>query len=194
MSKSLGNVFSLPDIVAKGYDALDLRYYLLSVHYRTRLKFTWKGMEDSKIARRKIVEWIDVLKRVMREEKVTGKSDDAPTIAVQSFKDAMNSDLNTPAALGTVFSLMNHYYAHAPFDAATQMRFIDFAEMIRHTFGCFEPAVSESIPVEVQSLLDARATARARKDFAESDRLRMEIEQRGYEVRDSKGKQEVKKM
>jgi len=59
MSKSLGNTLMIPDICAKGFSPLDIRYYLLSVHYRTNLKFSWKGLEDSKKARRKIVEWMD---------------------------------------------------------------------------------------------------------------------------------------
>ncbi len=58
MSKSLGNVLSIPDVVAKGYSPLDIRYYFLSVHYRTNLKFAWKGMDDAKSARRSITDWI----------------------------------------------------------------------------------------------------------------------------------------
>ncbi len=67
MSKSLGNVLTIPTIIEKGYSALDLRFYLLSVHYRTNLKFSWEGLDNAKIARRKIVEWMGDTERAVKK-------------------------------------------------------------------------------------------------------------------------------
>ncbi len=182
MSKSLGNVLSIPDISAKGYHPLDLRYYLLSVHYRTNLKFSWKGMDDAKKARRKIVEWMEEVKNENHHPASDGKSIDAPSF-IRTFIDAMNADLNTPAALASIFEAMNAYYASRPLNAATLKALIDFMEKARYTFGCFEPE-EQSVPSAVQKLVDERAAARAKKDFQESDRMRDEIKKLGYDVRD----------
>ena len=194
MSKSLGNVLYLPDIIAKGFSPLDLRYYFLSVHYRTQLKFSWKGMEDARKARRKIMEWMG--------EADSGKFSDLNADAAMSpyadrFIDSMNSDLNTPAALAAVFDCMTWSRKNSgirnqkpeprnksrPHDAL-----LAFIRVIRSTFGCFEPDTKDQnvdIPLNVLRLVDDRERARMRKDFAESDRLRDLITDEGFDLRDS---------
>jgi cysteinyl-tRNA synthetase len=180
MSKSLGNVLNIPDIIAKGYDPLDIRYYLLSVHYRTNLKFSWKGMDDAKKARRKIVEWIV-------EQEAEGADESEGTEEwMKKFSDAMNADLNTPAALAIIFDAMTWSRNHPT------VSFKKFIEKISLTFGCFEMS-DEKIPADIQSLLDERDAARAAKNFAESDRLRGEIEKRGFTVKDTKDGQQLRK-
>ena len=122
------------------------------------------------------------------------------------FIEAMNSDLNTPAALAAVFDGMswsrkisetiNHQpstinQSHQPTDL------MKFVNIIRATFGCFEPDTREGeadIPSEVKKLVDERAQARELKDFAASDRLRDAIRANGFEVRDSDGGQEIRRM
>ena len=192
MSKSLGNVLSIPDILEKGYAAMDLRYFLLSVHYRTRLKFTWKGMDDSKKARQKIVEW-------MHEIETRDVSDDCDHAQHEElaklygdFREAMNSDLNTPAALAAIFELMAWSRNLKNMCEDTKGELMMAITFIRHTFGCFEPETKSDIPSAIQSLLDARERARANKDFAESDRLRDEIATHGYEVKDTGEGQKVR--
>ncbi|MDD5623805.1 MAG: cysteine--tRNA ligase [Candidatus Peribacteraceae bacterium] len=200
MSKSLGNVLSLPDIVAKGFSPLDLRYYLLSVHYRTNLKFTERGLDDARKARRKIMEWMEEVRRRRGEEgeerqegeegkEGKGSKEGAIVEWQQKFTDAMNADLNTPAALAIVFDAMA--WARQQLSCNGLEAFI---ETVRKTFGCFEPEEGKEIPVEVQKLVDARAAARAEKDFKKSDALRVQIRERGYEVRDVGGEQEVRKI
>ncbi len=199
MSKSLGNVLTVPDIIEAGFSALDLRYYLLSVHYRTRLKFTWKGMEDSRKARRKIVEWISEMGETgeTRETKEKQDTQQHPPVLSsvegfpgaafeEKFAAAMNADLNTPAALAAIFDAMTHSRNHPQESCA------NFIEMIRHTFGCFD-AEEEKIPDEIEQLKIARDSARASKNFAESDRLRGEIEGRGFTVKDTKEGQMIRK-
>jgi cysteinyl-tRNA synthetase len=174
MSKSLGNVLNLSNIIDKGYSPLDLRYYLLSVHYRTPLKFSWKGMDDAKKARRKIMEWT---KRVTVQEHPSPSADH-----VRQFSAAMDDDLNTPAALAVIFEAMKS-------GEPTQ----EFVDMIRHTFGCFEVEEGQGIPENILELKAQRQKARDEKKYEESDRLRKLMEEQGYEVRDVKGDQVVKR-
>ncbi len=205
MSKSLGNVYVLDDFIARGYHPLDLRYYLLSVHYRTNLKFSWKGMEDAKKARRKIMEWmtenpIGWSPALAGDTGLTvnSHSEDFLRNEIQDFEqeftEAMNADLNTPAALAVVFDVMawsrnQRFRSNVSTDALANLQ-----RTIRETFGCFEPEEDQVIPAEVQALVDQRAAARARKDFAESDRLRDCIKEKGYDVRDTAEGQRVAKL
>ncbi|MDD4628306.1 MAG: cysteine--tRNA ligase [Candidatus Peribacteraceae bacterium] len=191
MSKSLGNVFTLSDILDKGYGAQDLRYYLLSVHYRTNLKFTWKGLDDAKKARRKITEWMEEIRKWESKE---GKEGNECKESRQKFFDAMNADLNTPAALAVLFDAAAWSRNVKQWSQEGLAALQSFAETARATFGCFESGEEEGIPSEVQKLLDARKAARANKDFKESDRLRTEIGKKGYDVKDSVEGQKARKM
>lgn len=199
MSKSLGNVLSIPDIVAKGFSALDIRYYFLSVHYRTNLKFSFEGLESARKVRLKIVEWMEtfITNAASAVPHPKGETDPAIESARKEFKDAMDSDLNTPGALAPVFTLMNHYYSlrtqKTPLYKEDVRALEEFLQMVRATFGCFE-SVASAVPMEVQALLTEREQARAAKDFKASDHLRDEIKKLGWEVRDAEGKQTVKKL
>jgi cysteinyl-tRNA synthetase len=193
MSKSLGNVLLVPAIVERGYSPLDLRYYLLSVHYRTNLKFTWKGMDDARGARRSIVEWMK--RGGAGEYAPTGKhppsisADDVATFE-KEFRDAMDGDLNTSGALAAVFSCIHKTNTSLLPDAPAKAALTSFITLVRQTFGCFEPEI-ETVPADVQSLVDQREAARKAKDFAASDRLRGEIEEKGWIVKDTKEGQKV---
>lgn len=199
MSKSLGNVLSIPDIIAKGFSPLDIRYYFLSVHYRTNLKFSFEGLESARKVRLKVVEWMetfaaDAAHAVPHPE---GDTDPAISAALKEFSEAMDADLNTSAALAAVFTLLHHYYAarmkKAPLSTEDARALEEFFAVVKKTFGCFE-AVASAVPAEVAALVTEREQARANKDFKESDRLRDEIKKLGYEVRDAEGKQIVKKL
>ena len=181
MSKSLGNVLCLPDIESMGFSPLDLRYYLLSVHYRTNLKFTKKGLEDAHKARRKIMEW---MKEVESAEGAEGAQE-----WNQKFAEAMDSDLNTPAALAVVFDVMSWSRNENQLGSCKGI-----ADTIKSTFGCFDPEEAEDIPQEVSDLAQKRLDARSNKDFAASDTLRDQIQELGYEVKDTEKGQEIIKM
>ncbi len=195
MSKSLGNVLTLAHVLEKGYSAQDLRYYLLSVHYRTNLKFTWKGIDDAHKARRKILEWMQMgwsagphvgshLKHAQVEDLM---------LMSNHFREAMDADLNTSAALAAVFECVNYSYSHAVSGPA--LRAVEeFIQLVRDTLGCFDVEQEQAIPEDVNALLTQRVRARSEKNFAESDRLRDELAKRGYEVKDVAGGQQVKKM
>ena len=172
MSKSIGNVLSLDDITAMGYSTLDLRYYLLSVHYRTNLKFTKKGLDDARKARRKVWEWMGHCE----ETHDLKDANDADTWQLH-FTQAMDDDLNTPKALSEVFDMINAFYRGESSGGKS------LKNIIRHTFGCFDPE-EETIPIAVQTLADRREEAREGRDFAKADALRTDILALGYEIRD----------
>ena len=196
MSKSLGNVLTLPDIENMGFSPQDLRYYLLSVHYRTNLKFTQKGLEDAHKARRKIMSWIDLVQKFYDIQKDTAgaKWEGVLPTYVEEFSDAMDQDLNTPAALSVVFNAMNAWNKISgvlPDDIAEY--YWNFTQLVRNTFGCFE-AEEVEVPPAVLDLAAQREQARANKDFSASDSLRDEIHVLGYEVKDTPEGQKIIKL
>lgn len=191
MSKSLGNVLSLPDVIAQGFSPLDLRYYLLSVHYRTNLKFTEKGLDDARKARRKVVEWMEEMEALASGDG-TMKAD-AVTVWREKFSSAMNHDLNTPAALAAVFDCMAWSRNQRGWTDTALAELKKFIDDVRHTFGCFA-SEDMDVPAKVLELLTKRKDARAAKDYHLSDQLRDEIRREGYEVRDNGKEQELKKL
>lgn len=199
MSKSLGNVLTIPDILVKGLSPLDIRFALLSVHYRTNLKFSFDALDSARKVRLKVVEWMEAVGNDAGSAvpHPKGETDVAISEALKDFTDAMNADLNTPGALAAVFTLMNHYYGlrtrKALLSKEDLRELTSFIAVARETFGCFESELS-AVPSDVQSLVDTRALARKNKDFKESDRLRDEVRKLGYEVRDSGGQQTLKKL
>ena len=193
MSKSLGNVLSLDDIQNQGFSPLDLRYYFLSDHYRTQLKFTERGLEDAHKARRKILEWMEDIEKIDTSDSASDQSEEVRK-AMGEFKDAMDSDLNTPAALAVVFDFMTWTRTQESMNPKTVEAVKEFITMIRQTFGCFDAEEKESVPSEVKKLLDERKAAREEKDFEKSDKIRDQISGLGYEVRDEGDEQVVKKL
>ncbi len=204
MSKSLGNVLTISSVQEKampagrqGYSPLDLRFYLLSVHYRTNLKFSWEGMDEAHKSRRRIMEWM--ARDGFGEFAVGTNAPSMRTQDIQSFVDefrvSMDSDLNVSGAIAAVFQCMKlSNKSCLTLDMELQKKLKEFIELIRNTFGCFESEQAEEIPAAVAQLVEARAAARAAKDFAASDRLRDEIKDLGYEVRDEAKEQKIKKL
>ncbi len=185
MSKSIGNVLTLQDISGHGFSPLDLRYLFLSVHYRTNLKFSWKGIEDAQKARAKIVTWMQEVDALPVSDTCNSTQHQALADCYARFRSAMDSDLNTSGALAAVFDLMAWQRKESALCADTKGDLQIIIAIIRHTFGCFDPEVAEEIPADALALAKQRDTARAEKNYAESDRLRDELTAMGYDVRDT---------
>src|SRR5690242_16953556 len=92
MAKSLGNFYTVPDVMAKGYTGRELRYALLRVHYRVPLNFTWNGMNEARESLGRIDEWLARLRKIAHEENVQR------AIEKSGFEDALDDDLNISAA------------------------------------------------------------------------------------------------
>src|SRR5262249_35410449 len=100
MSKSLGNFYTLPDVLAKGCTGREIRYALARVHYRTPLNFTWEGMKEARESLGRIDEWLQRLREIARGTIGSQKIDTEPGY---EFEHALDDDLNISAALGFLF-------------------------------------------------------------------------------------------
>jgi cysteinyl-tRNA synthetase len=187
MSKSLGNFYTLRDVLAKGYTGREVRYALMRVHYRAPLNFTWEGMEESREALRRIDEWVARLREKAGEENVQ-----RPTEEGSGFADTLDDDLNISGALGVLFETIretNRALDLGKFDAAAASAWLQWWERIDHALGM--SGEENAVPAEIAALGEARVQARLAKDWRKSDELRDELAARGWEARDTKDGQKI---
>src|SRR5438045_5798071 len=99
MSKSLGNFYTLRDVLEKGYTGREVRYALMRVQYRAPLNFTWKGMEESRQALNRIDDWLDRLRTRAGENQTSSINTTSPPEGSSRFDDALDDNLNISEAL-----------------------------------------------------------------------------------------------
>ena len=174
MSKSLGNFFTLRDLIDKGWKGREIRYVLINAHYRSGLNFAFSALEDARKALAKIDACV--------EKATDGEAPDWAKLRLAEFTAAVNDDLNMPKAFAALFELVRETNAHGGGSVLGVFKRMD--EVLGLIF--FEMSAKADIPSEVQKLLDERAEARKAKDWALSDRLRDEIAALGWLVKDSR--------
>ncbi|MEO8678982.1 MAG: cysteine--tRNA ligase [Vicinamibacterales bacterium] len=192
MSKSLGNVHSVADVLARGFRLSALRYMLLSGHYRKQLNFTWTGLEQAEESLRRITDFlgrVDALKGGGEHAEVAARVKQA----VDAFNAALGDDINTSAGFGEIFDLVRAL--NTAMDAR-QCGEGD-AAVIKGAFAHFDrvlgvlslrQAEDATPPVpegEIDAAIEARHAARRRRDFAEADRIRKDLLDRGVILEDS---------
>ena len=187
MSKSLGNFFTLRDLLDKGWTGREIRYVLVNAHYRQGLNFAFSALEDARKSLERIDRCVDALAARAKDEPAPAFAQEA----LDAFTAAVNDDLNVPKAFAALFELVRQTNASGTCSKAV----LDVFQKMDTVLGVifFGKAAKAEVPAEVQALLDARAAARAAKNWAESDRLRDEIAAAGWVVKDSKDGQTVTK-
>ncbi len=194
MSKSLGNMYTLADLEERGFTANELRYVLISGHYRHPLNFTLQSMADAKKALQRMGKSGELL-RDRAEECADGAASDGDEAAAHDFSyfkkafDSLLNDLNTPEALGCIFSELRDLKADgmSAEDAATALQDLGF---ILQALGLSLPLATEQtgidLPTEIRELAEQRWQAKQAKEWAQSDALRDELLEKGWEVKDGK--------
>ena len=197
MSKSIGNVYTVPDVVAKGYRPSALRYLLLSSHYRKQLNFTWAGVEQAEESLRRIVDFLakldDMASATGAGDVRNADLDAAVGRARDAFRDALSSDLNTAAGLAAVFDLVREGNSAI---AAKKMSAAD-ARVVREAIEDFDRVLgvitlrraedaTPDVPVnEIEQLIEERRTAKQRREFARADEIRQALADRGILLEDT---------
>src|SRR5438309_3735029 len=185
MAKSLGNFYTVPDVLAKGYTGRELRYALLRVHYRAPLNFTWDGMNEARESLARIDEWLTRLRETVAKRTRKGKNKTQPG---QQFEQALDDDLNISAALGFLFESIretNRAMDENELDAHSAGAWLDWWKRINIVLD-LESEAEMRIPAEVTKLAQQRENARHEKNWKRSDELREQISALGWDVRDAK--------
>ena len=177
MSKSLGNFYTLRDLMEKGWSGREIRYVLVNAHYRSGLNFAFDALEDA----RRSLERIDRCVAKATEGAVPAWA----AARLDEFSAAVNDDLNMPKAFAALFALVRDANVNGAEGTLGVFRRMD--EVLGVIF--FGAKAADDIPADVQAMLDARAAARAERNWAESDRLRDAIAAAGWVVTDSKSGQ-----
>ena len=189
MSKSKGNVFTIPELLEKGHRPDAIRYLLLSAHYRTQLNFTWEGLKQAAAA----LQRVHGLLQRLGEVEAEGPAGPALTARLEQARDAfdgaLSDDLNTPEALAAVHVLVGEVNALLASGAVTRAGAAAVRAQVARmddVLGVLLPREEEDrLSPEEQRLFDERQDARKRRDFTRADQARRKLEDMGIILEDT---------
>jgi cysteinyl-tRNA synthetase len=182
MAKSLGNFFTLRDLLAKGFAGREVRCLLLTAHYRETFNFTLGGLQGAKASLLRIDECLGKLRELAGNTKAEA---DSPLLT--QFSQALDNDLNVSGAWGAVFEWVrdtNRRLAENSLDAPGAAKALAAWERVDSVLGVGAPAGPE-VPVEITALVEARQAARKAKDFRHADAIRDELKTKGWTIEDT---------
>jgi cysteinyl-tRNA synthetase len=191
MSKSLGNFFTLRDLLAKGFTGREIRYSLLTAHYRETFNFTLDGLQGARAALARIDECIGKLR-----ELAGGETAPADPMPVVQFASALEDDLNVSEAWAVVFSWVRECNSRLAGNSLTPAR----AAMAMATWDKIDSVLGIGAPDEIEvpaglaTLLEARQAARKSKDFKRADAIRDELKAKGWVIEDTPKGPKLKKI
>jgi cysteinyl-tRNA synthetase len=188
MSKSKGNVYTIPDLVARGHKPEAIRYLLCQAHYRKKLNFTFEGLQHATAALERIQGLVRRLDEVEREGVVAPEIERACERWGESFSSALCDDLNTPEALAAVHGLVgegNSLLAEGKVTRSGAARLRAAIASMDSVFGVLLPAGVETLTAEQQSAFDERQEARQRREYQRADAARARLEALGVVLEDT---------
>jgi cysteinyl-tRNA synthetase len=190
MSNSLGNFYELKDIIEKGFDPMDLRYFYLTANFNVQQNFTWEALEASKNARKKLIDFIKEFKNHFENSLI----DDLKVGNYkQEFIDAIEDSFNTPSALAVLWKalgdkdLTNHEKLHLIFEF-DKFFGLKLEQVAQHE------EIDEEVRRKLDEIILKRNAAKTNKDFSTSDKLRDEAKALGFELIDTKDKTVYKRI
>jgi len=191
MSKTLGNFFTLRDLAGKGFTGREIRYLLLTAHYRETFNFTLGGLESARTSLSRIDECLGKLREIAGT--TTAPADEK---LVQQFTEALDEDLNISGAWGVVFEWVrdtNRRIAENSLKPADAAAALAAFEKIDSVLGIGAKAESEA-PAEITALAEARTAAKKAKDFKRADAIREELKAKGWAIEDTPKGPKLKKI
>jgi cysteinyl-tRNA synthetase len=187
MSKSLGNFYTLRDLMSKGYHGKEVRFLLLQTHYKTQLNFTFDALEAAKIGLKRIQTCVERLLEKAGEGETLEEVKQLADHALDAFCLALADDLNTSKAVATLFDLMPEINKRELSSGDAQY-LLDLFKRFDSVLGVMEfKAAVEEVPQALQEMLAKRMEARAQKNWALADELRDAIQAKGYVIEDRPG-------
>ena len=181
MSKSLGNTYTLDQLLEKGIEPLAYKMFCYTAHYRTKLNFTFEGALSTQKALNRLRE--GYLTHLQSNEKI---DEEEIKEYKQRFLDAVNDDLNMPLAMGIVWEVVRNNKKSKQF-ADLLLEFDRILGLdLENSKKYLEEQEKVELPKEILDLVELRKIARENKDWAESDRIRDLLKEKGYTIKDTK--------
>ncbi len=192
MSKSSGEFLTVSLLESKGYDPLAYRFFCLQSHYRKSLVFSWENLDNAVVAYEKVIA------RVMQLSTEGEVDAEAFAQGKAAFAKALDNDLNTALAITAVYDVLKAKYNDATkrallndFDAVLSLELVQTADKRRaekeaEETAAREQAMQDPFVAEILTLIDQRAAAKKAKDFAEADRIRQYLLDKGVTLIDSR--------
>lgn len=174
MSKSVGNIWTVEDVVRKGFDPMALRYLFLQTHYRQEMNFTWDSLEAAQIAYKRLIEEVAKLK----DPKVGCAEYE------EKFLEAINDDLNTSKALSVVWEMIKSDYP----DSAKAESLLKMDQVLGLDFDKAREKrklLKVVAPQEVQMLIEERNRLRKQGSYTQADHIRNKIKKLGFNIKDT---------
>lgn len=185
MSKSLGNVYLVQDIIDKGYEPLAFKMMCFTSHYRNKLNFTWEALESSQNALNRLREGYQ------KHNEGNEKIDEGIIEEYKNrFLEAINDDLNMPVAMSVIWDVVKN--PHKSKQLADLL--LDFDRVLGVEIQKVNDNKNLELPDEINELLEQRKQARENKDWALSDKIRDELKEKGYIVKDTKEGMTIEKV
>ena len=189
MSKSLGNDFTLRDIISRGVKPLAIRYLLFSVPYDKQLNFTFDNLKGAETT---IERLHDFKKRLQDAHLTDGINPDLQEKSrgfLNDFEAAMDDNLNTSVALAALHNLVretNTALAHEVVCTEDRSFILHILDKFDSVFGIFGAVQEEILDTEIEQLIEERQEARRNRNFARSDEIRDELAEKGIILEDTK--------
>jgi len=179
MSKSLGNVYTITELFSKGFTAEEIRYIMLTSHYRSKVNFSLKKQHEAKMG----IKRIQTLKS--RLKLLDSSSSNSYPDVKKVFDKTLGDDLDTPKTIALVFDWVRKLNIKLDKNILTNEEVSNALNFISYFNSIFNILSDDfDIPYEILKLAEAREKARANKDWAESDKLRDLIDLKGWIIRD----------
>lgn len=176
MSKSLGNIYNIHDVIARGFDPLALRYLFLTAHYQRKMNFTWKALEAAQKALWKLRERVSAISKNKRKGEEKYK---------KMLKEAINDNLDTPRALAIVWEMIKKSEGGGNL-------LLDFDKVLGLCLA--QTKVKIKIPKEIKALVEEREKLRKEKKWQEADMIRRKVEKLGWKIEDTEKGTKIKKI
>lgn len=188
MSKSLGNFFTIDDVIKRGFEPQALRLLFLTTHYRSELNFTWENLAGAQKA------WEKLEKEILRlSGSSVGKFGRTGEAYLRKFQQTMENDLDTPNALAMMWKMLADSNLQNQEKWSLLIEFDKYFGLGVEKIRSQKPEAKKELKIseEVESLLQQRKQARADQDWAKSDQIRDQLEEMGYRLIDAENGDQI---